>query len=419
MVLQALTGRGTVLRAVTSTLICIAALSGCADERTVVPGPTALDPIARDQSRAKTHASPTYQVLYNFGAYPDAEYPAAGLTNVGGTLYGTTSGGGAYSGNGTVYSITTSGAETVVYSFKGPFASYNDGANPYSDLIDVNGALFGTTEFGGPPGDTGTLFAVTPSGTETQLAAFPDGLGPTAGVIDMKGTLYGTTFGPYGTVYSATTTGKVNTLHQFAGGSDGAVPFAGLVDVNGTLYGTTEFGGSKNCHQSGNTGCGTVYSITAGGQEKIIHTFAGGSDGAFPIGGLVNVNGTLYGTTANGGTIGYGTIYSITTAGTKKVLHNFAGRYAYGEDGASPRAGLVDVNGTLYGTAYAGGLWGHGILYSITRTGGYHILHHFTCDGGTDGGYPQARLLYLAGTLYGTTYGCGTNGYGIVFALSL
>ena len=87
-------------------------------------------------------------------------------------------------------------------------------------------------------------------------------------------------------------------LYRFAGGSDGAQPVAALIDVNGILYGTTENGGGSGCKK---LGCGTVYSITTSGAEKVLHSFAGGSDGAYPAAALVDVNGTLYGTTENGG----------------------------------------------------------------------------------------------------------------------
>ena len=75
--------------------------------------------------------------------------------------------------------------------------------------------------------------------------------------------------------------------------SRGKHPLAGLIDVNGTLYGTTNAGGGF--------GDGTVFSITADGKEKILHRFRGGSDGAHPNADLINVNGTLYGTTEFGG----------------------------------------------------------------------------------------------------------------------
>jgi uncharacterized repeat protein (TIGR03803 family) len=131
-------------------------------------------------------------------------------------------------------------------------------------------------------------------------------------------------------------------LFRFHPPKDGTHPAAGLLDVNGTLYGTTQNGGLSRR--------GTVYSISTSGVEKVLYRFRGGSDGLYPLSDLVNVNGTLYGTTSQGGS-GSGTVYSVSTSGREKVLYAFKG----GSDGAHPLAGLVDVNGKLYGTTYQGG----------------------------------------------------------------
>ena len=50
---------------------------------------------------------------------------------------------------------------------------------------------------------------------------------------------------------------------------------------------------------SGYVNCGTVFSITTDGTEKVLYSFAGGSrDGSSPVAPLLNVKGTLYGTTS-------------------------------------------------------------------------------------------------------------------------
>ena len=74
--------------------------------------------------------------------------------------------------------------------------------------------------------------------------------------------------------------------------------------MNGTLYGTTEEGGIN--------GWGTVFSISISGAEKILHNFGSGSDGAYPLAALIDVNGTLYGTTAGGGAYEAGTVFALT-----------------------------------------------------------------------------------------------------------
>jgi uncharacterized repeat protein (TIGR03803 family) len=103
-------------------------------------------------------------------------------------------------------------------------------------------------------------------------------------------------------------------LHSF-NGTDGEDPAAGLLDVSGTLYGTTYLGGEHTC--DGVT-CGTVFRITTRGAEKVLHSFAGGSDGALPLAGLIKANGALYGATSLGGGgsgcsgNGCGTVFSMS-----------------------------------------------------------------------------------------------------------
>ena len=98
-------------------------------------------------------------------------------------------------------------------------------------------------------------------------------------------------------------------LYRFTGGADGGNPNASLLEVNGTLYGTTAFGGSN--------GLRTVFSSSTSGGEQVLHSF-GGSDGATPQAGLIDVNGILRGTTLYGGFgsgcggKGCGTVFALT-----------------------------------------------------------------------------------------------------------
>ena len=116
--------------------------------------------------------------------------------------------------------------------------------------------------------------------------------------------------------------------------------------------GTTAYGGSYDyCGASGYTGCGTLFSLTTGGTEKVLHSFAAREPTVLSSEApLIKVGGTLYGTTASGGAYGGGTVFGITTSGGEKVLHSFG----YGADGKDPVAGLLDVRGILYGTTYSG-----------------------------------------------------------------
>ncbi|MGB6518258.1 MAG: choice-of-anchor tandem repeat GloVer-containing protein [Candidatus Cybelea sp.] len=311
--------------------------------------------------------------LYKFHG-PDGANPFSSLIDVGGTLYGTTEYGGA-SRNGAVYSITTGGAENVLYSFKGG----SDGANPFSSLIYVGGKLYGTTHDGGSSScSCGTVYSVSMAGAETVLHRFAggsDGEYPIAPLVQVNGALYGTTFGVVngqnynpGTVYRISTSGSEKTLYAFTGYADGSNPLAPLIAVKGKLYGTTYGGGSPSCPS------GTVFSVTTTGSEKVLYSFVCsssgffGSDGGAPTAGLVHVNGTFYGTTGYGGSgcpdVGCGVVYSVSDSGSEKVLHVFQS----GSDGAHPFSGLIDVDGTLYGTTQDAGKGARpaGTVYALT-----------------------------------------------------
>jgi uncharacterized repeat protein (TIGR03803 family) len=299
----------------------------------------------------------TETVVYSF-----ASMPWAGLTQGSdGNFYGTTASGGS-SGHGTVYKLTPSGSETVLYSF--PAGS----SEPYCGLIQgSDGNFYGTTGANGTS-DDGTVFKITPSGTETTLHVFPktgsDGEIPYAGVIQgSDGNLYGTTYfggsSGFGTVFKVTPGGTETVLYSFAGGSDGEHPYAGVIQgSDGNFYGTT--------YQGGASGLGTVFKITPSGTETVLHSFAGGSsDGASPEAGLTQgTDGNFYGNTYVGGASSLGTVFEITPSGTETVLHSFAGGSS---DGANPTANLIQSSdGNLYGSTGAGGASGYGTFFKVT-----------------------------------------------------
>jgi uncharacterized repeat protein (TIGR03803 family) len=95
----------------------------------------------------------------------------------------------------------------------------------------------------------------------------------------------------------------------------------------------------------------------------ILHSFTGGSDGANPWAGLILSGNTLFGTAYNGGSWGHGTVFKVNTDGSGfTTLHSFA----YGSDGAGPIGGLILTNNTLYGTADLGGSSGVGTVFSLS-----------------------------------------------------
>jgi uncharacterized repeat protein (TIGR03803 family) len=410
--------------------------------------PIGAPPASAQNSReAIAHLSPatsSYEVLHRFARHKTVRdhggaNPDTGLLDVNGTFYGSTPNGGS-NNNGTVYSITATGVKKLLYRFLGTYGG-DDGSSPSGDLTDVNGTLYGTTYSGGTC-NSGTVFSITTTGTERVLHSFcgnPYEINPTGGVIDVNGLLYGSTTATAegGVVYSISTAGKYKVVYAFPPHKvhGGGGPIGRLANVNGTLYGTTLYGGSK-CPN--NFGCGTVYSVTTAAKGKILYSFGGpndGGDGWLPEGGLIAVNGVLYGTTFTGGKgtcflgSGCGIVYSVTTSGVETVLYRFDSV----ADGQNPRAGLLEVNGTLYGTTEWGGggtcefgtskrFYGCGTVFSLSASGVLQVLHSFA--GGTDGANPEADLTDVNGTLYGTTRaggttsGCADAGCGTIFSLS-
>ena len=276
----------------------------------------------------------TEKVLYNFCAHtgcPDGENPAAGLVeDSSGNLYGTTANGGTGS-NGTVFKISSTGVETVLWSF-GSTGS-GDGANPEAGLILISGDLYGTT-FQGGASSSGSVFELTPPAktgatwTESLLYSFcaindnglcADGEYPVAALIeDTAGNLYSTTsYGGannQGTVFELDTARTETVLYNFCSASkcaDGSNPFSGLfLDAAGNLYGTTSVGGADNA-ADGTLSGGTVFELTPPSQagalwsDTVLYNFCSSADcadGSFPIAGLIpDSSGNLYGTAQNGG----------------------------------------------------------------------------------------------------------------------
>jgi uncharacterized repeat protein (TIGR03803 family) len=421
-------------------------------------------------SAAATTAASGYnfQVLYSFGATAtDGTAPEGGLIrDSAGNLYGTTVGGGAGSGGGTIFKLDTTGEESVLYSFCSA-TNCTDGMNPRGLVQDAAGNLYGTTVSGGV-GD-GVVFKLAPPAqsdenwTQTVLYSFgannADGSMPLAGLIqDATGSLYGTTSAggttAGGTVFMLAPPSQSGgswtetVLHSFdSTTTDGLVPYAGLIqDAAGNLYGTTAGGGSNG------SGDGTVFMLAppslSGGSwtEALLYNFCSATnctDGYFPEAGLIqDAAGNLYGTTlyggANTGAYGYGhgggTVFKLAPPAqsggiwTETVLYSFG---ASSTDGYSPQVGLIqDAAGNLYGTTVFGGAntaadngFGGGTVFKLAppeQSGGIWtetVLYNFCSAAGcTDGLSPLDNLIQdVAGNLYGTAFGAGAYGGGTVF----
>jgi uncharacterized repeat protein (TIGR03803 family) len=320
-------------------------------------------------------------VLHSFNpSTGDGDEPSGLILGSDGNFYGTTIGGGT-SGFGTVFRITPDGTESVLYSFKG---YPSDSAYAASGLFQADdGNFYGTTEFGGP-NNKGTVFKVSPSGVETVLYSFgsvandPD-MGFSPLVEGDDGNFYGVSqFGGTsneGAVFKITPEGVLTLVHSFTGGSsDGSEPYqSGLLKgSDGNFYGVTGDGGPN--------GGGVVYKLTPAGDETIVYAFNSSSGSASqPRGALVeDSDGNLYGATVFGGyprteytnqgpslSGQSGTIFEITAAGNAVLLSDFGPNDADGTFPAGPP--ILDQDGTLYGVTYNGGDHDDGVFYKITR----------------------------------------------------
>lgn len=198
------------------------------------------------------------------------------------------------------------------------------------------------------------------------------------------------------------------TLHQFAEGQ--GAPFGRLLEASdGRLYGVNSRGGAF----SG----GTIFAIDRGlGGTHAVTTFHDfrRSEGWHPYSGLIEgSDGSLYGTTADGGALGGGTVFRINRFGQLVVIHVLNPA----TDGRSPMGALVQAaDGRFYGTTVSGGPGGEGTVFSVAQTGGFTVLHAFS---GPDGAAPVGALIQgHDGQFYGTTRNGGDSGVGTVFRIS-
>lgn len=270
--------------------------------------------------------SNAYKIVYNFGTTPgDCVSPSTALTYVPSknALYGTGWGGGT-DGEGCIFKLSLAGKkpkESVVYSFDGSSSSSTHASAP----VFFKNALFVTTPGGGTNG-RGAVLAISFAGAEKLIYSFkddPDGAEPQAALVAVGNVLYGTTFeggqgacvgyAGCGTIFRVTAAGKEKVLYRFKDSVnviDGTGPEAAMIADGNTLYGTTPQCSGNGC------GAGVVFSVTTTGAESVLYHFAIPPSGPVgfpqnPYSPVINVNGTLYGTTDESTNIGYGTVYGI------------------------------------------------------------------------------------------------------------
>jgi uncharacterized repeat protein (TIGR03803 family) len=197
-----------------------------------------------------------------------------GTTSAGGTHICKTRGEEKI-GCGTVFTITPNGKLTTLYNFCSQGGSNcTDGVTPLAGLIEASdGSLYGTTSGGGANAD-GTVFRITAKGKLSTVHSFQgaDGSNPYSGLLQASdGYFYGTTtFGGTnnsGVIFKLASTGKLTTLYSFCSQTncrDGSFPHAALAQAaSGRFYGTTSAGGAADS--------GTVFSLSVG-LETVVKT---------------------------------------------------------------------------------------------------------------------------------------------------
>jgi uncharacterized repeat protein (TIGR03803 family) len=201
----------------------------------------------------------------------------------------------------------------------------------------------------------------------------------------------------------AANAGTLETLYEFPQltGSSGAF----VVAPDGTLYGNGGLGGAY--------GYGSVFSFDPHGKVfTTLYNFKGGDDAAFPVANMVLSGNHLYGATQFGGPADDGTVFKVNIkTGAETVLYSFSG-----PDGSAPYwAPALGPDGSLYGTTWQGGTYGDGTVFKLDpRTGAESVIHSFD---GSDGRYPWGLTVADAQTIYGTAAGGGANNCGTLYKL--
>jgi uncharacterized repeat protein (TIGR03803 family) len=329
------------------------------------------------------------ETLHSF-CYSDGAFPEGALLQIGNTLYGTTTSGGA-SGKGTLFALTTDGnAFSVIRSFAmgitaGNYLTNEDGAFPQAPLIAMGTKLFGAAAYGGH-WSGGTVFSMQTDGSDFLV------------------------------------------IHHFTGGPDGAAPSGSLLLCNNRLYGTARDGGDDKA--------GIVFSLTPDGTDfSVLHNFAPGqydsyfkftnADGSLPNGSLILDDVYLYGTTSSGGAFGNGTVFRLKSDGSEfQVVRHFSPDLVSGtgvqinEDGSTPVGHVVPIGKRLYGVTYGGGSEGFGTIYTLRPDGSeFTVLHSFSPS--RDGYCVNPDLTADGNTLFGSTRCGGASDRGTAYALTI
>lgn len=366
----------------------------------------------------------SFQVIHDFTNGTDGGVPPYTLIlDKKGRLLGTANEGGA-NGAGIIFRMThrkSGWSLAPIYNFSGTEGQPGWGLTAFKGNFYAN-ALYAEV-MGGP---CGSALQIKPSQSVLMhtYVMKQDGC-PTGNlVLDRSGNVYGVTqdggANGWGSIFELSDSGGSWTqtiLYSFQGSSDGGAPYSGLVfDKAGNLYGSATAGGLGGCGQ----GCGTIFELSpskSGWSYNVIYSFQGGNDGGQPTAGLVFDNsGNLYGAAESFGANGGGTVFELSPSGGS---WNFNLLASLSGNGGPVVSLTLDSTGTIYGTNFFDGADGYGSVFKLSQSGGtwtYKDLHDFTSR--SDGGYPGGGVTVDSkGHLFGTAVLGGENNFGVVWEI--
>jgi uncharacterized repeat protein (TIGR03803 family) len=366
-----------------------------------------------------------FQTIANIPASVASSVQGGLVTGPDGALYGASAAGGGACNCGTVLRIDRNGVITVIHAFTNADGAYPnvplvvDDAGNFLGTTRYGGALGGGVIFKITPNGQFTLLH-----SLDNRPARREGVNPYSGLVRFSDGRFFTATGlggffGYGTILSVTPEGVVTVeyaLNDLL--RDGRYPIGSLVEVNRQLIGTNSSGGSSNN--------GVLFSFDPSNRAYVVrHAFAGFDGSKYPEGRnvrprlLLAPDGRVWGTTVQGGRSDSGTIfvYDPVTQVFRTIYQLAPWNGRRYPDGYYPVGGLTEANGDLFGLVGAGGEFNGGTLYRITLQGAFSVVRPFNSFPG-DGMSPVGELTLIAdGRLVGVTRQGGLNNYGILFAV--
>jgi len=272
----------------------------------------------------------------------------------------------------------------------------------HADLMaqGQDGNLYGTMPTGVSSTYYGTWFEY-PIGGQPMIHNLSGGpFQPKAGLtLGIDGNLYGATVhgGPnnYGMLVKVSN-GVMTPIYTFTGGAGGSYPNAPPIQgPDGNLYGVTNDGSTSGHVYQFLTASGTlgwVVPLPSGSDAPLILASDGNFYGTFPHGNLP-VNGVA-GSNNNGGAV-----FQVTPSGVLSGVYNIGTNTG---DGQVPWGPVMQgSDGNLYGTASGGGAYNGGVVFQLTLSHVYKVIHSFQSPDGTD---PEGGLVQGSdGFFYGLT----------------